>query len=78
MSTVGTLFPVVHPSYFPTDGDLAQAHMLKEHARHEALVEMKKINMDRRDYLYDIYMKKVHESQIRMEIFNCSTIDFYV
>ena len=31
-----------------------------------------------RDYLYDLYSKRLHENHIRMEIYNVSTIDFFV
>lgn len=78
MNTVGSLFPIVLPSNFPTKGDLAEVHAQKGTEHYHIQVEQKRNNEVRRDYEFEIYLKKVHENQIRMEIFQCNTIDFYV
>ena len=71
-------FPIVQPSYANVDGILANVHARKNEERwaeyNKELVE--KIHF--RDYLYDLYLKRAHENHIRMEIFNVSTIDYYV
>jgi len=73
-----TWFPIVPPSYANVEGILADVHARKNEEKweeyHKQFVE--KIHL--RDYLYDTYLKKAHENQIRMEIFHVSTIDVYV
>lgn len=71
-------FPIVAPSYANVDGILADVHARKNEERwdeyHKELVE--KIHL--RNYLFDLYLKRAHETHISMEIYNVSTIDFYV
>ena len=71
-------FPIVLPSNFPTDTDLAAAHAQKSKERRDALQEIKICEIELRDYLYVLYVKKIHENCIRMEIYSISTIDIYV
>lgn len=78
MSTIGSLFPIVLPSNFPTKGDLAEVHALKGTEQYRIQVEQKLRNEHLRDYIFELYLKKVHETEIRMEIFKCTTVDFYV
>ena len=73
-----TWFPIVAPSYANIDGILADVHARKNEERwdeyNKQLIE--KINL--RDYLFDLYLKRAHENQVVKEIYNITTIDFYV
>jgi len=71
-------FPIVPPSYDNVDGILADVHARKNEERWDEYNKQLTEKIHLRDYLYDVYLKKAHEKQIRMEIFNVSTIDFYV
>lgn len=71
-------FPIVLPSNFPTDTDLAAVHAQKSKEQRDTLHEIKIQEIELRDYLYDLYVKKTHENYLRMEIYNISTIDIYV
>ena len=79
MSDIGfSLYPIVLPSNFPSTSDLASVHSRKGQENWDNLVEQAKEQIARKDYLYELYVKRAHENQIRMEIFNVSTIDFYI
>jgi hypothetical protein len=71
-------FPIVLPSHSPTDTDLAAVHAQKTKERRDTLHEIIICEIELRDYLYDLYVKKTHENCIRMEIYSISTIDIYV
>ena len=71
-------FPIVTPSYANVDGILADVHAQKTKEHRDALHEIKIQQIELRNYLYDLYLKRAHENCIRMEIYNVSTIDYYV
>jgi hypothetical protein len=73
-----TWFPVVPPSYADVDGILADVHARKNEERWDEYNKQLTEKIQLRDYLYDVYLKRAHEKQIRMEIFHVSTIDFLV
>ena len=73
-----TWFPVVQPSYANVDGILADVHARKNEERWDEYNKQLTEKIHLRDYLYDLYLKRAHEKHIRMEIFNVSTLDFYV
>jgi hypothetical protein len=73
-----TWFPVVAPSYANVDGILADVHARKNEERWDEYNKQLTEKIQLRDYLYDVYLKRAHEKQIRMEIFHASTIDLYV
>ena len=66
------------PSYANVDGILADVHARKNEERWDEYNKQLTEKIHLRDYLYDIYLKRAHEKQIRMEIFHVSTIDFLV
>jgi hypothetical protein len=74
----GVWFPVVAPSYANVDGILADVHARKNEERWDEYNKQLTEKIQLRDYLYDVYLKRAHEKQIRMEIFHVSTIDLYV
>ena len=79
MSDIGfSLYPIVLPSNFPSTSDLASVHARKGQENWDALVEQAKEQIARKDYIYELYIKRAHETQIRMEIFSASSIDVYV
>ena len=71
-------FPIVQPSYANVDGILADVHARKNEEKWEEYNKQLIEKIDLRDYLYDLYLKRAHEKQIRMEIFNASSIDVNV
>ena len=71
-------FPIVPPSYSNVDGILADVHARKNEEKWEEYNKQLVQKIQLRDYLYDLYSKRLHENQIRMEIYNVSTIDFLV
>jgi hypothetical protein len=73
-----TWFPIVQPSYANVDGILADVHAKKNEEKWEEYNKQLIQKIHLRDYLYDLYSKRTHENQIRMEIYNVSTIDFFV
>jgi hypothetical protein len=73
-----TWFPIVPPSYANVDGILADVHARKNEEKWEEYNKQLVQKIQLRDYLYDLYSKRLHENQIRMEIYNVSTIDFLV
>jgi hypothetical protein len=73
-----TWFPVVQPSYANVEGILADVHARKNEERWDEYNKQLTEKIHLRDYLYDLYLTRAHEKQIRMEIFHVSTIDFYV
>jgi hypothetical protein len=73
-----TWFPIVPPSYANVDGILADVHARKNEEKWEEYNKELVQKIQLRDYLYDLYSKRLHENQIRMEIYNVSTIDFLV
>ena len=73
-----TWFPIVQPSYANVDGILADVHAKKNDEKWEEYNKQLIQKIHLRDYLYDLYSKRTHENQIRMEIYNVSTIDFFV
>jgi len=73
-----TWFPIVPPSYSNVDGILADVHAKKNEEKWEEYNKQLIQKIHLRDYLYDLYSKRTHENQIRMEIYNVSTIDFFV
>ena len=74
----GLWFPVVAPSYANVDGILADVHARKNEERWDEYNKQLTEKIQLRDYLYDLYLKRAHEKQIRMEIFHVSTVDFLV
>lgn len=79
MSHVGfSLFPIIQPDYAPVDAIFAAAHARKSHADYEAIVKHAKGELALNEYKYELYLKKAHENDIRMEIFQLSSIDVYV
>ena len=79
MSDIGfSLYPIVLPSNYPSTSDLAAVHAIKGQENWDNLVEQAKEQIARQDYIYELYIKRAHENQIRMEIFNVNTIDFYI
>ena len=72
------LFPIVQPSYANVDGILADVHARKNEEKWEVYNKELIQKIQLRDYLYDLYSKRSHENHIRMEIYNVSTIDFFV
>ena len=74
----GVWFPIVAPSYANVDGILADVHARKNEERWDEYNKQLTEKIQLRDYLYDVYLKRAHEKQIRMEIFHVSTIDFLV
>ena len=73
-----TWFPIVPPSYANVDSILADVHARKNEEKWDEYHKQSIEKIHLKDYLYDIYLKRAHENHIRMEIFNVSTIDFYV
>ena len=73
-----TWFPIVPPSYSNVDGILADVHARKNEEKWDEYNKQLIQKIKLRDYLYDLYSKRTHENQIRMEIYNVSTIDFLV
>ena len=73
-----TWFPIVPPSYLNVDGILADVHARKNEEKWDEYNKQLIQKIQLRDYLYDLYSKRTHENQIRMEIYNVSTIDFLV
>ena len=73
-----TWVPIVAPSYANVDGILADVHARKNEERWDEYNKQLAEKIQLRDYLYDVYLKRAHEKQIRMEIFHVSTIDFLV
>ena len=73
-----TWFPIVPPSYSNVDGILADVHARKNEEKWDEYNKELIQKIQLRDYLYDVYLKRAHEQQIRMEIYNVSTIDFFV
>ena len=73
-----TWFPIVPPSYSNVDGILADVHARKNEEKWDEYNKQLVQKIQLRDYLYDLYSKRLHENQIRMEIYNVSTIDFLV
>ena len=73
-----TWFPIVPPSYANVDGILTDVHARKNEEKWEEYNKELVQKIQLRDYLYDLYSKRLHENQIRMEIYNVSTIDFLV
>jgi hypothetical protein len=71
-------FPIVAPSYANVDGILADVHAKKNEEKWEEYNKQLTEKIQLREYLYDLYSKRSHEKQIRMEIYNVSTIDFLV
>ena len=71
-------FPIVVPSYANVDGILADVHARKNEEKWEEYNKQLTEKIQLREYLYDLYSKRSHEKQIRMEIYNVSTIDFLV
>ena len=71
-------FPIVQPSYANLDAILADVHARKNEEKWEEYNKQLIQKIQLRDYLYDLYLKRSHEKQIRMEIYNVSTIDFFV
>ena len=71
-------FPIVQPSYANVDAILADVHARKNDEKWEEYNKQLIEKIHLRDYLYDLYLKRTHEKQIRMEIFNASSIDVYV
>jgi hypothetical protein len=79
MSDIGfSLYPIVLPSNFPSTSDLASVHARKGQENWDNLVEQAKEQIARKDYIYELYVKRAHENEIRMEIFHASSIDVYV
>ncbi len=72
------LFPIVQPSYANVDGILADVHARKNEEKWDEYNKELIQKIQLRDYLYDLYSKRLHENHIRMEIYNVSTIDFFV
>ncbi len=72
------LFPIVQPSYANVDGILADVHARKNEEKWDEYNKELIQKIQLRDYLYDVYLKRAHEKQIRIEIFHISTIDVYV
>jgi hypothetical protein len=73
-----TWFPIVPPSYSNVDGILADVHARKNEEKWDEYNKELIQKIQLRDYLYDLYSKRLHENHIRMEIYNVSTIDFFV
>jgi hypothetical protein len=73
-----TWFPIVAPSYANVDGILADVHARKNEEKWEEFNKQLIQKIHLRDYLFDLYRKRSHENHIRMEIYNVTTIDFYV
>ena len=73
-----TWFPIVPPSYANVDGILADVHARKNEEKWDEYNKQLVQKIQLRDYLYDLYSKRLHENQIRMEIYNVNTIDFLV
>ena len=73
-----TWFPIVPPSYSNVDGILADVHARKNEEKWDEYNKELIQKIQLRDYLYDLYSKRLHENHIRMEIYNVSTIDFLV
>ena len=73
-----TWFPIVPPSYSNVDGILADVHARKNEEKWDEYNKELIQKIQLRDYLYDVYLKRTHEKQIRMEIFNVSIINFLV
>lgn len=71
-------FPIVPPSYANVDGILADVHARKNEEKWDEYNKELIQKIQLRDYLYDLYSKRLHENHIRMEIYNVSTIDFFV
>ena len=71
-------FPIVQPSYANVDAILADVHARKNEEKWEEYNKQLIEKIHLRDYLYDLYLKRSHEKQIRMDIYNVSTIDFFV
>jgi len=79
MSDIGfSLYPIVLPSNFPSTSDLASVHARKGEENWDNLVKQAKEQIARKDYIYELYVKRAHENEIRMEIFHVSSIDLYV
>jgi len=78
MEAIKGWFPIVGPSYEPVESILADVHARKNEEKWDELNKQLIQKIHLRDYLYDLYSKRSHENQIRMEIYNVSTIDFYV
>jgi hypothetical protein len=79
MSDIGfSLYPIVLPSNFPSTSDLASVHARKGQENWDNLVEQAKEQIARKDYIYELYVKRAHENEIRMEIFHAGSIDVYV
>jgi len=78
MEEIKGWFPIVQPSYANVDGILANVHAKKNEEKWEEYNKQLIQKIHLRDYLYDLYSKRTHENQIRMEIYNVSTIDFFV
>ena len=68
----------IQPDYAPLDSILATANARKVHADYEASIKQGKEQNSLDNYKYELYLKKVHENDIRMEIFKPGSIDVYV
>jgi len=73
-----TWAPIIPPDYAPVDAILATAHARKTHADYEATLKQAKEQQGLNDFKYELYLKKAHENDIRMEIFQLGSIDIYV
>jgi hypothetical protein len=74
----GNWFPIIQPDYAPLDSILATANARKVHADYEASIKQHKEQNSLDNYKYELYLKKAHENDIRMEIFKLGSIDVYV
>jgi len=68
----GVWFPIVQPSYANVDGILADVHARKNEEKWDEYNKELIQKIQLRDYLYDLYSKRLHENHIRMEIYNVS------